>query len=81
METYHPEFLGFEKALKSLRDRRSDPVETVARVPMPFVLETHIVRRTALGWGDSTARVAYTDLKAYEETYAAEDDTGEFEIS
>lgn len=61
-------------------NRRTDRVETIVRVPLPFVVETHIALRIALRWRDSSASVAYIDLNAYMETKAAEGDTDECEI-
>lgn len=54
MEKYHPKYLGFENALKSLRERITDRVESTAHIVLPFLVETHIKRRIALGWHDST---------------------------
>lgn len=53
MKTSCSKFLVLQKALRSLGDPRTDRVETGARVLLPFVVETHIVRRTVLGCCDS----------------------------
>lgn len=58
MEKYHPKYRGFENALKSLRERISDGVESTTHIVLTFTVETHIKSRTALGWHEST-RVIY----------------------
>lgn len=44
METYHPKTSGSENALKALRERVSDHLKSVARIALPFVVETYIMR-------------------------------------
>ena len=45
-EPYHPKFLGFEKALEKLRKRSSDHVKSVARIPLPHPVLSHIEKIT-----------------------------------
>lgn len=69
IESYHPKFLGFEAALKSHRENRSERVESTATIALPFSVQTHIDERSNLGWYEQAARVLYIDLKANEDNY------------
>lgn len=64
MEMYHPKFLGFENFLKGLRERGTDRVESLDHIFLPFVFQTHIVRRTPLGWRDSSGHLIHVYIKA-----------------
>ena len=39
---FHPQFLALENALRGLRDRVTDGIESTALFPLPFPVETHI---------------------------------------
>lgn len=80
LEGYHPKLLGFENALKEYREKRADSVKSVVRIASPFAVETHIVRRSPLGWAENAARMIYNDMKAYEESYGVEQNGADFEI-
>lgn len=60
--------------------KRVGSVESVARIALPLSVETHIIRRSPLGWIVSAARMIYTTAKAYEESYGVEQDCADFEI-
>lgn len=64
---YHPKFLGFEVAPKELRERSSDSIEPVARVPLPFLVQSHIPGKYNLAWRDSAVKMLYIDLTAHVE--------------
>lgn len=77
---YHPKVIGFQNALKQLRIRSSDIIESTARIPLPFVVQTHIYGKYNLAWRDSTTRMVYLDLKGVVEEYAVLNDAESFEI-
>lgn len=79
-ELYHPKFIGFEHFHKSCRSRSTDSVESSARVPLPFQVQTHISQKYNLGWSDSCARMVYVELRGHKEQYGAIQDDAEFEI-
>lgn len=80
MERYHPKFIGFETALKALRKKSSDSVQSTARIPLPFAVQTHIERKFNLGWRETNTRVVYVELKAYDEQYAVPEEENSFEM-
>lgn len=80
MEMYHPKMIGFEKFLKSCRSRNVDSVESMAKITLPFKVQTHISEKYHLGWNDNTARIVYVELRGHEENYGAVKDDGSFEI-
>lgn len=80
MEKYHPKYIGFEHALKVFRSRSSDRVESLARIALPFAVQTHIECRNNLGWREDRSRMLYVDLKAYEQQYAEIKDENSFEL-
>lgn len=81
MEVYHPKVLGFDNSLKGLRESKSDTVESVAHIALPFEVDTHVVKKTPLGWTDSAARVIYVDMKACKELYDNGDENADFKIA
>ena len=81
IERYHPKFIGFENALKIHRKKSSDSVESLARIALPFPVQTHIEKRYNLGWKDDCTRMLYVDLKAYEQSYAILQDENSFELA
>ena len=62
---YHPSVLGFEASLSELRKRSSDAVESVARIPLPFAVQSQVVSRhnPAFREGGGT-KMLYVDLTA-----------------
>ena len=74
---YHPEFLGFMDALRKLRARAADWVETTTRIHLPFVVESHF-KKENLAWKDDETKMVYVRLKAFVEEYAVENDTDNF---
>lgn len=77
---FHPKFLGFEASLRKLRENLSDKVVSVARIGLPFSVQSHIESKHNIGFRDDTSRLVYVDLKAVEEKYAIVNDVSEFEI-
>lgn len=62
---YHPSVLGFEAALRELRRRSSDAVESVARIPLPIAVQTQVVSKTNLSFREGGGtKMIYVDLKA-----------------
>lgn len=45
---YHPDVLALKGALKSKRDRASDSVISVARIPLLFAVQTHFEEKANL---------------------------------
>ena len=43
--SYHPSVLGFEATLSEICNRRSDAVESIARMPLPFAVITQVVAK------------------------------------
>lgn len=80
MSAYHPEMLGFESALKGLREKSTDAVQSVTRISLPFPVETHIVSQNALAWRDNSMRAVYIRLRAIVEDYAVCNNSAEFEV-
>lgn len=78
---FHPAVLALEDALKSRRERASDMVVSTARIPLPFVVQTHIEGKSNLFFKESATKIVYVELKAKTESYAVanhEDDFEEF---
>lgn len=80
MSEFHPEMLGFEQTLKTLRERSTDIVKTITKISLPFPVETHMVSQFALAWRDDTTRAIYVRLRATEEDYAVKNNSVEFEV-
>lgn len=78
-EEHHTKRVGLENALNKLRSWSSHAVEPAARIPLPFPVQTHIVEKHNLAWKDSTSKIAYLDLKAFEDEYAVAHDAGSFQ--
>lgn len=79
-ESYHPKVVGFQQALKQLRSRMSQIVESVAKISLPFPVQTHIDSKHNLNWKGTTVRMVYIELKAVVEEYAHVKDSESFEI-
>lgn len=79
---YHPSVLGFEATLSELRSRNSDVVESVARIPLPFAVQTQIVSKANLAFREGGGtKMLYVDLKAFVlEEYAVVADTEDFKV-
>ena len=76
----HPKVLGFQSALKSLREKCNDNVQSVAHIGLPFTVESHIDQKHKIGWREDSTRIVYIDLKALVDDYAAVNDTMDFDI-
>lgn len=48
-ERYHSKCVGFEASLKELQDRVSETIESVARISLPFPVQTRIDSKSNLG--------------------------------
>ena len=81
IKKYHPKMIEFESSLNELRDRSSEFIESYARIPLPFCVQTHIERKNHLAWRDSAVKMVYLYLKATMEDYVVLHDNEEFEIS
>ena len=75
----HPKYIGFEGALKKLGGKSSDSVESVARFPLPFAVETHMDGKHNMSFRGNTMKMLYLDLKAVAEEYAVVNDFEDFE--
>ena len=76
----HPKVLGFENALKLLRQNCNEKISSVARIGLPFTVEPHIFSKSNLMWHDDTTHVIYMDLKSVCDDYAMANDSESFEI-
>ncbi|KAI0562174.1 hypothetical protein FGB62_65g314 [Gracilaria domingensis] len=82
MTTDHPKFSGFNCALKLFRERSSDEVYSVARIPLPFPVHCHIQEKANLGWIGDATKVVYMDLEpAVVEEYSKLNDTDDFIVA
>ena len=79
-QVFHPKYTGFEHALKNVRDRSSDTVVSVARIPLPFPVQTHIDSKFNLAWRESSTKMVYIEMKAFAEQYSVVNDEDEFEV-
>ncbi|KAI0556935.1 hypothetical protein FGB62_372g08 [Gracilaria domingensis] len=65
--TFHPEFLGFESALKELRSHNAEEVHSKARFHLPFVVERTFETYNMI-YKDGT-KLVYIRLKAHTDSY------------
>ena len=79
-ERYHPKCVGFEASLKELRARASEDIESVARISLPFAVQTRIDSKSNLGWINDPTRIVCIDLKADVDLYATAHDENAFEL-
>lgn len=79
-EMYHPKVVGFQLALKQLRKRNSDMVESVARIMLPFPVQAHVRSHHNMAWVESSVRMVYLDLMAVVDEYAHENNKEAFEV-
>lgn len=79
-QVYHPKFIGFETALKNLRSRNIDKIESTAFIALPFQVQSHLESKFNLAWSDNNSKMLYVDLKAFIEVYAVAKDDEEFEL-
>lgn len=79
-QVYHPEFIGFQEGMKKLRQKSTDWIESLARIPLPFPVETHIHDKHNLAWRDDSTKLLYIRLKASVEQYAVNSDKEQFEV-
>lgn len=78
---YYTNFIGFGITLKTFRECSADYVQSLARFPIPFAMQSRICGKFNLGWGERDARMVYIDLKAYLEKYDLHPNGNSFEIS
>ena len=78
---YHPSVLRFEAGLRRLRQRGSDAVESIARIPLPFAVQTQLVSKNNLPFRErGRTKMLYGDLKAAAtEEYGVVADTESFQ--
>lgn len=81
MEPYHPKIVGFQNALKELRQHTEDFVESTARIALPISVQTHIFAKYNMSWRDDTTKLLYLDLKAPVENYGILQDDNSFELT
>lgn len=67
MELYNPRTIGFEIFLKSCHSRNVDSLQSVAKITLPFQVQTHISKKYHLGCNDSVAIILYIDLRDHDE--------------
>lgn len=80
MNGYHSEIVGFEHALKGLRNNTTDQGSSVARISIPFPVETYIVSQNALARRDDSTRSVYIRIKAVVDDYAFVNNSLDFEV-
>lgn len=78
-QTYHPKVVGFENALKDMRESVTSSVRAKARIQLPFQVQAHIFASHNLGFKDDS-RILYLELKALEESYSVVAKSGSFEF-
>lgn len=62
---YHPSVLWFEASLSELRKGSSEAVESVARISLPFALQSQVVSKHNPAFRESGGtKMLYVDLKA-----------------
>ncbi len=67
--TFHPIYLAFEYALRSMRKRITDGIDSTARFPLPFAVEAHIHDICPLYQPKSGCKILRVTLLACAETY------------
>lgn len=73
MTPYHPEILGFQRCLKSLRSGWKDSIQSTSRIVLPFIVEKLIDLQKAISFGDGTnEKVVYIRLRQSIDEYAAD---------
>ncbi|KAI0565751.1 hypothetical protein FGB62_15g04 [Gracilaria domingensis] len=78
----HPKVSRFCNALKYLRKHQSEKVHSVARIPLPFQVQTHIDSQDNLAWIDDTTRVVYVEFtEARSDDYPKVHNTQDFRAS
>ena len=75
---FDSQFLAFEAALRGLRERVTDVIESASRFPLLFPVETHVNSITPLSHSESVSRVFYVTLRAYAESYTVVNNATEF---
>ena len=73
--------LGRENALKNLRCRYSENVQSVANICLPFQVQSHIPAKHNLEHQENECRIVHLELKALVEDYGLESDANSFEKS
>lgn len=76
---FHPKFLGFEATLRNLTKNLTYKLVSVARIGLLFSVQSHIDRKSNIGYIDDSTRLLYVDLKATEDKYAYVNEKSDFE--
>ena len=80
LEHYHPEILGFEKALKEHRARMGENVISIAKLPLPFPVESHILEKHFVKYRDGGQEcMVYLRLRQAVDEYAISNEQHAFE--
>lgn len=81
IENFHPRSQGFEDVFRELRSGSRERILSIAKIVLPFTVETHICEWYLLGCKDSSTRVAYVELCAQSEDYDMVEEKRKSEIS
>ncbi len=79
-QLFHPRYAGFKDALKQVRDRVSDNLVSIARIPLPFAVQIRIDQKCNLAWRDSAAKMIRVEVKTFVELYSVVNDEKYFEV-
>ena len=77
---FHPKFLGFESALRDMREDTYSKVSSTARIGLPFTVQSHIVSISNICFSNDGSNMTYIDLRAIVEEYATLKNTNSFEV-
>ena len=82
MLSYHPEIVGFQKAIKPFRSRVGDSVRSTSQISLPFAVESHIGSENVsfLAWRDGSEKMLHLRLRAAVDDYALKSESNKFEI-
>lgn len=73
MTPYHPEIVGFQRCLKTLRSGWKDSVQSTTRIVLPFAVEKLIDMQKAISFADGTKeKLLYIRLRQSIDEYAAD---------
>ena len=74
MEMYHPKLIRFHTGLKNGPKSSFDSIESVARIVLPFPVQTDIESRSNLAWKGNDTKMVYIDLKSTVKEYVVATD-------
>jgi len=78
IESTHPSIRGFEDALRMLRSRFKDSMESVTFISLPFKVESHVAEHDNNWFKDCDVRIWYIQLKGSMQSYAVDDESASF---